>query len=239
MIALSVNINKIATLRNARGGNVPNVLENAKNIEMFGAHGITVHPRPDERHITYNDVRVLKENLNVELNIEGNPKEKSFVELVLETKPNQVTLVPDKIGQLTSNHGWDTISEKDFLSEMIQLFSSYNIRTSIFIDPVEKYVDGAQKIGTDRVELYTENYAKLYLKNAANSIDPFIKAANKANELGLGLNAGHDLNLENLSFFASKIPNLKEVSIGHALIADALNYGMENTVNLYLRALKK
>jgi pyridoxine 5-phosphate synthase len=239
MIALSVNINKIATLRNARGGNVPNVLENAKNIEMFGAHGITVHPRPDERHITYNDVRVLKENLNVELNIEGNPKEKSFVELVLETKPNQVTLVPDKIGQLTSNHGWDTIIEKDFLSEMIQLFSSYNIRTSIFIDPVEKYVDGAQKIGTDRVELYTENYAKLYLKNAANSIDPFIKAANKANELGLGLNAGHDLNLENLSFFAAKIPNLKEVSIGHALIADALNYGMENTVNLYLRALKK
>jgi pyridoxine 5-phosphate synthase len=238
MIALSVNINKIATLRNARGGNVPNVLENAKNIEMFGAHGITVHPRPDERHITYNDVRVLKENLNVELNIEGNPKEKSFVELVLETKPNQVTLVPDKIGQLTSNHGWDTISEKDFLSEMIQLFSSYNIRTSIFIDPVEKYVDGAQKIGTDRVELYTENYAKLYLKNAANSIDPFIKAANRANELGLGLNAGHDLNLENLSFFAAKIPNLKEVSIGHALIADALNYGMENAVNLYLRALK-
>jgi pyridoxine 5-phosphate synthase len=205
---------------------------------MFGAHGITVHPRPDERHITYNDVRVLKENLNVELNIEGNPKEKSFVELVLETKPNQVTLVPDKIGQLTSNHGWDTISEKDFLSEMIQLFSSYNIRTSIFIDPVEKYVDGAQKIGTDRVELYTENYAKLYLKNAANSIDPFIKAANRANELGLGLNAGHDLNLENLSFFAAKIPNLKEVSIGHALIADALNYGMENAVNLYLRALK-
>jgi len=238
MIALSVNINKIATLRNARGGNVPNVLENAKNIEMFGAHGITVHPRPDERHITYNDVRVLKDNLNVELNIEGNPKEKSFVELVLETKPNQVTLVPDKIGQLTSNHGWDTISEKDFLSEMIQLFSSYNIRTSIFIDPVEKYVDGAQKIGTDRVELYTENYAKLYLKNAANSIDPFIKAANRANELGLGLNAGHDLNLENLSFFAAKIPNLKEVSIGHALIADALNYGMENAVNLYLRALK-
>ena len=239
MIALSVNINKIATLRNARGGSVPNVLETAKNIEMFGAHGITVHPRPDERHIKYNDVRVLKENLNVELNIEGNPKEKSFVELVLETKPNQVTLVPDEIGQLTSNHGWDTISEKDFLSEMIQLFSSYNIRTSIFIDPVEKYVDGAQKIGTDRVELYTENYAKLYLKNASNSIDPFIKAANRANELGLEINAGHDLNLKNLNFFAAKIPNLKEVSIGHALIADALNYGMENTVNLYLRALKK
>ena len=239
MIALSVNINKIATLRNARGGNIPNVLENAKNIEMFGAHGITVHPRPDERHITYNDVRSLKKNLNIELNIEGNPKEKSFVELVLETKPSQVTLVPDEIGQLTSNHGWDTIKEKDFLSEMIQLFSSYNIRTSIFIDPVEKYVEGAQKIGTDRIELYTENYAKLYLKNAANSIDPFIKAAKRANELGLEINAGHDLNLENLSFFAAKIPNLKEVSIGHALIADALNYGMENTVNLYLRALKK
>ena len=239
MIALSVNINKIATLRNARGGNVPNVLENAKNIEMFGAHGITVHPRPDERHITYNDVRSLKKNLNVELNIEGNPKEKTFVELVLETKPSQVTLVPDEIGQLTSNHGWDTIKEKDFLSEMIQLFSSYNIRTSIFIDPVEKYVEGAQKIGTDRIELYTENYAELYFKDPANSIDPFIKAANRANELGLEINAGHDLNLENLSFFAAKIPNLKEVSIGHALIADALNYGMENTVKLYLRALRK
>ena len=239
MIALSVNINKIATLRNARGGNVPNVLENAKNIEMFGAHGITVHPRPDERHITYDDVRSLKRNLNIELNIEGNPKEKSFVELVIETKPSQVTLVPDEIGQLTSNHGWDTIKEKDFLSEMIQLFSSYNIRTSIFIDPVEKYVECAQKIGTDRIELYTENYAELYFKDPANSIDPFIKAANRANELGLEINAGHDLNLENLSFFAAKIPNLKEVSIGHALIADALNYGMENTVKLYLRALRK
>ena len=239
MIALSVNINKIATLRNARGGSVPNVLENAVNIEMFGANGITVHPRPDERHITYNDVRALKKNLNIELNIEGNPKEKSFVELVLETRPSQVTLVPDEIGQLTSNHGWDTIKEKDFLSEMIQLFSSYNIRTSIFIDPEEKHVDGAQKIGTDRIELYTENYAKLYLKDAANSIDPFIKAAIRANDLGLEVNAGHDLNLENLSFFAAKIPNLKEVSIGHALIADALNYGMENTVNLYLRALRK
>ena len=239
MIALSVNINKIATLRNARGGSVPNVLENAINIEMFGAHGITVHPRPDERHITYNDVRVLKKNLNVELNIEGNQKEKSFVELVLETKPSQVTLVPDEIGQLTSNHGWDTIKEISFLTDMIQLFSSYNIRTSIFIDPEEKHVDGAQKIGTDRIELYTENYAKLYLKDAANSIDPFIKAAIRANELGLEVNAGHDLNLENLSFFAAKIPNLKEVSIGHALIADALNYGMENTVNLYLRALRK
>ena len=239
MIALSVNINKIATLRNARGGNVPNVLENAKNIEMFGAHGITVHPRPDERHITYDDVRSLKRNLNIELNIEGNPKEKSFVELVIETKPSQVTLVPDEIGQLTSNHGWDTIKEKDFLSEMIQLFSSYNIRTSIFIDPVEKYVECAQKIGTDRIELYTENYAELYFKDPVNSIDPFIKAAKRANELGLEINAGHDLNLENLSFFAAKIPNLKEVSIGHALIADALNYGMENTVNLYLRALRK
>ena len=239
MIALSVNINKIATLRNARGGSVPNVLENAINIEMFGAHGITVHPRPDERHITYNDVRALKKNLNIELNIEGNPKEKSFVELVLETKPSQVTLVPDEIGQLTSNHGWDTIKEKDFLIEMIQLFSSYKIRTSVFIDPEEKQVEGAQKIGTDRIELYTENYAKLYLKDAANSIDPFIKAAIRANDLGLEVNAGHDLNLENLSFFAAKIPNLKEVSIGHALIADALNYGMENTVNLYLRALRK
>ena len=239
MIALSVNINKIATLRNARGGIIPNVIQHAKNIELFGANGITVHPRPDERHITYQDVRELKKVLKVELNIEGNPKENSFVDLVLETKPSQVTLVPDESGQLTSNHGWDTIKEKDFLCEMVQLFSNNHIRTSLFINPDEKHVQGAKEIGSDRIELYTESYASSNVLSFEKAIEPFVKAANKANELGIEINAGHDLNLENLKFFATNIPNLKEVSIGHALIADALNYGMENTVNLYLRALLK
>lgn len=239
MIALSVNINKIATLRNARGGIIPNVVQHAKNIELFGANGITVHPRPDERHITYQDVRELKKVLKVELNIEGNPKENSFVDLVLETKPSQVTLVPDESGQLTSDHGWDTIKEKDFLCEMVQLFSNNHIRTSLFINPDEKHVQGAKEIGSDRIELYTESYASSNVLSFEKAIEPFVKAANKANELGIEINAGHDLNLENLKFFATNIPNLKEVSIGHALIADALNYGMENTVNLYLRALIK
>ena len=239
MIALSVNINKIATLRNARGGIIPNVVQHAKNIELFGANGITVHPRPDERHITYQDVRELKKVLKVELNIEGNPKENSFVDLVLETKPSQVTLVPDESGQLTSDHGWDTIKEKDFLFEMVQLFSNNHIRTSLFINPDEKHVQGAKEIGSDRIELYTESYASSNVLSFEKAIEPFVKAANKANELGIEINAGHDLNLENLKFFATNIPNLKEVSIGHALIADALNYGMENTVNLYLRALLK
>ncbi len=239
MIALSVNINKIATLRNARGGIIPNVIQHAKNIELFGANGITVHPRPDERHITYQDVRELKKVLKVELNIEGNPKENSFVDLVLETKPSQVTLVPDESGQLTSDHGWDTIKEKDFLCEMVQLFSNNHIRTSLFINPDEKHVQGAKEIGSDRIELYTESYASSNVLSFEKAIEPFVKAANKANELGIEINAGHDLNLENLKFFATNIPNLKEVSIGHALIADALNYGMENTVNLYLRALLK
>lgn len=239
MIALSVNINKIGTLRNARGGIIPNVIQHAKNIELFGANGITVHPRPDERHITYQDVRELKKVLKVELNIEGNPKENSFVDLVLETKPSQVTLVPDESGQLTSDHGWDTIKEKDFLCEMVQLFSNNHIRTSLFINPDEKHVQGAKEIGSDRIELYTESYASSNVLSFEKAIEPFVKAANKANELGIEINAGHDLNLENLKFFATNIPNLKEVSIGHALIADALNYGMENTVNLYLRALLK
>ena len=239
MIALSVNINKIATLRNARGGFIPNVIQHAKNIELFGANGITVHPRPDERHITYQDVRELKKVLKVELNIEGNPKENSFVDLVLETKPSQVTLVPDESGQLTSDHGWDTIKEKDFLFEMIQLFSNNNIRTSLFINPDEKHVQGAKEIGSDRIELYTESYASSNVLDFEKAIKPFVEAANKANELGIEINAGHDLNLGNLKFFATNIPNLKEVSIGHALIADALNYGMENTVSLYLRALLK
>ena len=239
MIALSVNINKIATLRNARGGIIPNVVQHAKNIELFGANGITVHPRPDERHITYQDVRDLKKVLKVELNVEGNPKENSFVDLVLETKPSQVTLVPDESGQLTSDHGWDTIKEKDFLSEMIQLFSNNHIRTSLFINPDEKHVQGAKEIGSDRIELYTESYASSNVLGFEKAIEPFVKAASKANDLGIEINAGHDLNLDNLKFFATNIPNLKEVSIGHALIADALNYGMENTVNLYLRALLK
>ena len=239
MIALSVNINKIATLRNSRGGIIPNVIEHAKNIELFGANGITVHPRPDERHITYQDVKELKKVLKVELNIEGNPKENSFVDLVLETKPSQVTLVPDESGQLTSDHGWDTIKEKDFLCEIVQLFSNNHIRTSLFINPDEKHVQGAKEIGSDRIELYTESYASSNVLSFEKAIEPFVKAANKANDLGIEINAGHDLNLENLKFFATNIPNLKEVSIGHALIADALNYGMENTVNLYLRALLK
>ena len=237
MTSLSVNINKIATLRNARGGNTPNLLEHANNIIRFGADGITVHPRPDERHITYNDVRDLK-NISVELNIEGNPKEKSFIDLVLETRPDQVTLVPDKKGQLTSDHGWDTIKEKDFLTQTVDLFSNANIRTSLFIDADEKLIKAAQNTGAKRIELYTENYAKHYSKNPQKAIDPYLKAAKVAREVGLEMNAGHDLNLENLSFFTANIPDLKEVSIGHALISDALNYGMENTVNLYLRSLK-
>tara|TARA_Y200000002_G_C22641671_1_gene647282 strand:- start:75 stop:791 length:717 start_codon:yes stop_codon:yes gene_type:complete len=237
MTSLSVNINKIATLRNARGGNTPNLLEHANNIIRFGADGITVHPRPDERHITYNDVRDLK-NISVELNIEGNPKEKSFIDLVLETRPDQVTLVPDEKGQLTSDHGWDTIKEKDFLTQTIDLFSNANIRTSLFVDADEKLIKAAQNTGAKRIELYTESYAKNYSKNPQKAIDPYLKAAKIAREVGLEMNAGHDLNLENLSFFTANIPDLKEVSIGHALISDALNYGMENTVNLYLRSLK-
>lgn len=239
MTSLSVNINKIATLRNARGGNTPNLLEHANNIIRFGADGITVHPRPDERHITYNDVRDLKKNISVELNIEGNPKEKSFIDLVLETKPDQVTLVPDEKGQLTSDHGWDTIKEKEFLIQTITLFSNANIRTSLFVDADEKMIEATKYTGAKRIELYTENYAKQYSKNPQDAIDPYIKAANKAREIGLEINAGHDLNLKNLTFFVANIPDLKEVSIGHALISDALNYGMENTINLYLRSLKQ
>ncbi len=238
MTALSVNINKIATLRNSRGGELPNILEHALNIETFGASGITVHPRPDERHIRYNDVYLLKKNIKIELNIEGNPKENSFLDLILDTKPDQVTLVPDGTNQLTSNHGWNTIKEKDFLKEVIKLFSDYNIRTSIFVDPIIKFIEKAKEIGSNRIELFTENYAKLYSKNPQNAIKPYIIAANKANEIGIEINAGHDLNLKNLKFFQSNIINLKEVSIGHALISDSLIYGMENTIALYLRELK-
>jgi len=239
MTALSVNINKIATLRNARGGNTPNVLNSALKIQKFGADGITVHPRPDERHIRYSDVYEIKKAISIEFNIEGNPREERFIDLVLKTIPEQVTLVPDTLGQLTSDHGWDTIKEKKFLIETIDLFSKEGIRTSIFVDPIENMIRGAAETGTDRIELYTESYAKDYVKNKKQAISPFVKASHVANELNLGINAGHDLNLENLNFFNQHVENLKEVSIGHALIADALDYGLENTVNLYKRALRK
>ena len=238
MTALSININKIATLRNARGGNIPNLIQHAIDLEKFGAQGITVHPRPDERHIRYDDVKALKDVLSVEFNIEGNPKENSFVELVLETNPEQVTLVPDSSTQLTSDHGWDTIKEFDYLKDIISLFKSKNIRTSIFVDPVEKMIEGAARVGTDRIELYTEFYAANYESNKEEAIKDYIKAAKVANNLNIGINAGHDLNLINLQYFYSKIENLKEVSIGHALIADALYFGMENTVGMYLKCLK-
>jgi len=234
---LSVNINKIATLRNARGGNTPNVLEFAKKIEQFGANGITVHPRPDERHITYNDVLELSSVLTTEFNIEGNPKEKKFVDLVLRTKPHQVTLVPDTQGQLTSNHGWDTIKNSSFLTEILQTFKKEGIRTSIFVDANAQMIEGAKQCGSDRVELYTEAYASQYKINRDKAIKPFVIASKVAKEVGLGLNAGHDLDLDNLRFFNQNIPNLLEVSIGHALVSDALYFGMENTVQLYLRAL--
>ena len=239
MTRLSVNINKIATLRNARGGAVPNLLVFARNIEKYGANGITVHPRPDERHITYQDVLDLKPILTTEFNIEGNPKEQKFVDLVLQVKPEQVTLVPDVQGQLTSNHGWDTIKNKDFLTELVALFKSHGIRTSVFVDPIAEMIVGAKACGADRIELYTESFAANFHKNKEEAIAPYIIAAKKANEIGIELNAGHDLDLENLRFFNASIPHLKEVSIGHALVADALHYGMENTVQLYLRELQR
>jgi pyridoxine 5-phosphate synthase len=237
MTKLSVNINKIATLRNSRGGNNPDVVQTALKIERWGADGITVHPRPDERHIRYADVVELKKVLATELNIEGNPMEDKFVQLVIDTKPAQVTLVPDTLGQLTSDHGWDTIAHADYLIKMIALFKSHGIRTSLFVDANPTMVEGAKATGTDRVELYTESYASLYPQHQEEAIRPFISAALKANELGIGLNAGHDLSLDNLQFFAKQIPNLLEVSIGHALVCDALVFGMENTVQLYKRQL--
>ncbi len=235
---LSVNINKLATLRNSRGGNNPDVIQMATKIEQWGADGITVHPRPDERHIRYQDVRELKKVLTTEFNIEGNPSEPSFVKLVLEVLPAQVTLVPDTLGQLTSDHGWDTIKHRSYLQDTISMFQSHGIRTSIFVDADEQMVEGAKETGTDRIELYTEQYAHNYSKDKQIAIAPFIKAATKAQELGLGINAGHDLSLENLQFFARHIPALLEVSIGHALVSDALLYGMENTVQLYKRQLR-
>lgn len=238
MTKLSVNINKIATIRNARGGNIPDLIKAALDLERFGAQGITVHPRPDERHITYKDVHDLKPLLKTEFNIEGNPKEKKFVDLVLEIKPQQVTLVPDVQEQITSDHGWDTIANKDYLIDTIALFRSHNIRTSVFVDADLKMIEGAKETGTDRIELYTEEYARLFAAEKDKVILPFIAAAKRAGELGLGVNAGHDLNLDNLKFFKQSLPELLEVSIGHALISDALYFGLENTVQMYLRQLK-
>ena len=235
---LSVNINKIATIRNSRGGDTPNVVKAAIHAQRYGAQGITVHPRPDERHIRYKDVYELKPVVTTEFNIEGNPREKKFVELVKNVKPHQVTLVPDAGNQLTSDHGWDTLTHKSYLQEIIAEFKSLGIRTSIFVDPDEKMVEHAKATGTDRIELYTESYAKHYQDNKENAIAPFVRAAKLANALNIGLNAGHDLNLENLKFFKENISGLLEVSIGHALISDCLYFGMENTIQLYLREMK-
>ncbi len=237
MTKLSVNINKIATLRNARGGNVPDLLNVATDIQKFGAHGITIHPRPDERHIRYQDARDLKSIVYTEYNIEGNP-EKTFIDLVLEIKPTQVTLVPDAIDAITSNAGWDTIKHKSFLTEIVQEFQRNGIRTSIFVDPVIEMIEGAKMIGTDRVELYTEAFAHEYSLGNKNGIDPYVKASILANDLGLGINAGHDLSLDNIQFFKENIPGLLEVSIGHALISEAIYLGLENVVNMYLKKLE-
>ena len=238
MTKLSVNINKLATLRNSRGHNNPDIVQAAKDIERFGADGITVHPRPDERHIRYQDVFDLKKIITTEFNIEGNPTEEKFVQLVLDNKPTQVTLVPDALGQITSNHGWNTIEHADYLKNIIAVFKNAGIRVSIFVDPVVEMVEAAKATGTDRIELYTEAYATDYThgdKQAA--IAAYMAAANKANELSIGINAGHDLDLNNLRFFAQNIPGLMEVSIGHALICDAIYFGLENTVQLYKRQL--
>ena len=237
MTKLSVNINKIATLRNARGGNVPNLLKVATDIQKFGAEGITIHPRPDERHIRYRDARELKTVVYEEYNIEGNP-EKSFIDLVLEIKPTQVTLVPDTVDAITSNAGWDTIKYKNYLTEIVQEFQRNGIRTSIFVDPVLEMIEGAKIIGTDRIELYTEAFALEYSLGNKNGIDPYVKSAVLANELGLGINAGHDLSLDNILFFKQNIPGLVEVSIGHALISEALYLGLDNVINMYLEKLK-
>ncbi len=236
MIRLSVNINKIATLRNARGGDVPNVLKVALDCERFGAQGITVHPRPDERHIRYSDVHELKPNLTTEFNIEGYPN-KEFIRLVTSAKPAQVTLVPDPPDALTSNAGWNTIDNEAFLKDVVAQFHSFGIRTSIFIETDLRMIENAVKTGADRIELYTESYAKNYSVDKEKAIAPFVESAKKANELGLGINAGHDLDLNNLAYFAKNIPGLLEVSIGHALISDALYFGLENTIQLYLREL--
>lgn len=237
MTKLSVNINKIATLRNSRGGNNPDLVQTALDCERFGAQGITVHPRPDERHIRYQDVYDLKSVIKTEFNIEGNCREQAFVNLVLANKPAQVTLVPDALNQITSNHGWDTIANQQYLKDVIAPFKEAGIRVSIFVDPDPKMVEAAATTGADRIELYTEAYAHQYHQNRETAIKPYQEAAKVAQQTGLGLNAGHDLDLHNLKYFAQNIPNLLEVSIGHALICDALYYGLEHTIQLYLRQL--
>jgi pyridoxine 5-phosphate synthase len=238
MTKLSININKFATLRNSRGGNNPNVLQAAIDAERFGADGVTVHPRPDERHIRYADVREIRPVIRTEFNIEGNCREQKFVDLVLETRPHQVTLVPDTEGQLTSDHGWDTVRHRDYLREMITVFRNGGIRVSLFVDPVTEMIEGAAEVGTDRIELYTEGYARGFLTDRDAAVKPYVSAAKRARDLGLGLNAGHDLDLKNLSFLKTNIPWLNEVSIGHALICDALYYGFENVVQMYRRQLR-
>ncbi|MDO6517538.1 pyridoxine 5'-phosphate synthase [Zobellia uliginosa] len=237
MTKLSVNINKIATLRNARGGNMPDLLKTAADIESFGAQGITIHPRPDERHIRYQDARDLKTLVTTEYNIEGNPVTQ-FIDLVLEVRPTQVTLVPDAVDAITSNAGWDTVKHKDFLKDVIQTFKNAGIRTSIFVDAEAKMVEGAAETGTDRIELYTESYAKDYGNGPEKAVKPFTEAAKIAYQCGLGLNAGHDLSLDNIKYFKENAPHLLEVSIGHALICEALYLGLENVVNMYLNKLK-
>ena len=239
MTRLSVNINKIATLRNSRGGNNPDLLKVAMDCERFGAEGITVHPRPDERHIRYQDVYDLTKIVTTEFNIEGNPKEQKFVDLVLATKPHQVTLVPDVLNQLTSDHGWDTIHEQDYLKEIIAVFKNAGMRVSIFVDPSIEMIQAAATTGTNRIELYTESYAKEFAKGKKEeAIAPYISAAAEATKLGLGINAGHDLDRFNLQYLIANIPTIEEVSIGHALITDALYLGLENTIQLYKRALE-
>jgi pyridoxine 5-phosphate synthase len=238
MTKLSVNINKFATLRNSRGGNNPDVIKAAVDAQRFGADGVTVHPRPDERHIRYADVYAIKDIITTEFNIEGNSQEQKFIDLVLDVKPAQVTLVPDALGQITSNHGWDTIRYKDYLLDIVGVFQKAGIRVSLFVDPVIAMVEGAAAAGADRVELYTEAYAHEYAADPAKAIAPYLTAAICAKDLGLGLNAGHDLDLQNLRYFAQHIPGLDEVSIGHALICDALYLGYENAVQLYKRQLQ-
>lgn len=237
MTKLSVNINKIATLRNSRGGDVPNLVQFAKDVQGFGAEGITIHPRPDERHIRYQDAYDLKSEVYTEYNIEGNPIKK-FIDLVLDVQPTQVTLVPDSVDAITSNAGWDTIKHKDFLVDVIKEFQQNNIRTSIFVDPVLAQIEGAKTTGADRIELYTEAFAHQFGLGNKDAITPFVECAELANNIGVGVNAGHDLSLDNIKFFKENIPGLLEVSIGHALIAESLYLGIENVVNMYLYKLK-
>jgi pyridoxine 5-phosphate synthase len=238
MTKLSVNLNKFATLRNARGGNNPDLVKAAIDAQRFGADGITVHPRPDERHIRYDDVRQLKKTITTEFNIEGNCREQKFMDIVLETKPTQVTLVPDATGQLTSDHGWDTIKYKEYLREVVSIFKNAGIRTSVFCDPDVKMVEGAAETGTDRIELYTEGYARQFAAGSREAgLKPYVEAALKAKQLGMGINAGHDLDLHNLKYFKENIPWTLEVSIGHALICDAIYLGFENVIQLYKRQL--